>query len=52
MPCQTKTYEIKNHSNDMEISEKYLRKEGDEYFLYSLGRNGEPSSRKPHTLHF
>lgn len=38
-----KTIDISEHSNDDKLRELYLRRVNDEYFIYSLGKNGESS---------
>ena len=37
----TRTISVKHHADDDELRELYLRQVGNDYFVYSLGRNGE-----------
>ena len=42
---------MKEHSQNIEVgSEYYLRKQGKQYLLYKLGRNGEPLAKNEITV--
>lgn len=38
----SQTFNIKNHRRDKGLYEMYLRKIGKDYYIYCLGKNGEP----------
>lgn len=40
------TFIVKEHSNDTNIEELYLRRIKNMYYVYALGRNGEPQTNK------
>ena len=42
----SKRFRVHEHSGSNQMQELYLRKEGREYFLYLLGRNGEANRKK------
>jgi len=46
LSSQVKSFHIKHHGHQVNISELYLRRENNHYYLYSLGRNGEPNQGK------